>query len=143
MPILNYQPPVGRAIGNPDIQRVLDDIATQGEDYWGKGNCFGLIHIGPRTRLTIIYKEGYGYYLDMTIPKGETNNSYNPKTSDDFTDVVKVWTGRAYIRLPRAFFVSREEAARIVDTFCQSGKKDRIVRWVNTDKINWVFFEEE
>ncbi len=72
---------------------------------------------------------------------GEENTS--GLFAEDYQDVAKVWVGQNYMRIPKTFFVSREQAAKVVETFCQSGGRDPVVSWVNHRDTKWVFFDPD
>lgn len=143
---IRYEPPVGNTIDDASIERVVEDVKIQDESFWAAGECFGVLELeGASTepRLTIVYKEGYGFYLEMALPNGVDRDYFHPMMDKKLDDVVKVWVGQNYLRIPRAFFVNREKAAMIVDTFCRQGQRDPSVPWVNSDDTGWEFFDPD
>jgi Immunity protein Imm1 len=140
-----YQPPAGPRIRNARIEVILSDVRDRDEAYWNQGNCHAAVHLGTNLSfdpcLTILFKDGYGFHITTRETHDEVTESFIASGCDDYEDVVRVWVGQNYLRLPRAFFVSRERAVQVVSTFCTTGKRDPTVTWLPDNDLDWTFYE--
>ena len=142
-----YQPPVGALVRRATAEAIVDDVLHKDESYWCCGNCHGAIHLGTNLSfdpsLVILFARGYGFHIQITRAEGTSRDTCIASGNDDFQDVVRVWAGQNDIRLPRAFFIDRCQAAEVVETFCRTGQRSPGVKWVNKRTTDWEFYDPD
>jgi hypothetical protein len=140
-----YQPPKGPLVVEADIRLIVHDILNRDETFWGHshGAIFLSRNVSFAPTLVIVYKNGYGYHFQLTEAEGTSRETYICVGNDDFADVVTVWVGQNDMRFPRAFFIDRALAARVVENFCRTGCRDVEGNWIRKRDTDWDFYGPE
>ena len=130
---VTFEPPEGSILQNPSTSEVANIILSAPAAYWHSecgeagvycANAGGLV----TTSIVLVFREQYGFMLQY-FARGGTRSIFTAAptdgrgpgdTGDSDERIAHVQSGRQ-LWLPRACFVDRSTAARVVGAFIDTG----------------------
>ena len=128
---LVFSPPDNEDVENPDVGSLELVLMTAPPGYWesGTGDAALRLYEGDRLRaeLLLMVRDGLGVFVQHIA--AVDGIAHVLVASEDQEGNVTIEQGGDPWTLPRAFFVSKEWAAKAVREFCKDGDRSRELPW--------------
>jgi hypothetical protein len=141
MASVSYCAPSGEAIENPSLEFLRELIFKERSDYWeiGSGDASLQYRDGKRESImALMFSPEHGFHLQHSQQMMPLEY-FVPSSGDELKPITTVVVGAEPMKLPVAFFLSRELAWVAVEEFYRTGNRTPKVKWVMLDEQVWDF----
>jgi hypothetical protein len=127
---VNVTEPNGTRRAFASIDELGELVFEAPDYYWKQGSGEVLIEYrkkGESSELTVLCRPSFGYmflYVGSRAPDLMVSIS-----GDDFRDKISLFTGGAFFKFPKAFFVTGPVAVQVIADFVSTGHCSKSIRW--------------
>jgi len=123
--------PSGQEIPAPDIQELKFQVLEGDASFWeaGSGDAALRFYVQDaiKSEMILMLREIHGVFVQFIANDGR---EYVISTGADEQEMITIKQAGNPWSLPRAFFITREEAFRAIQEFCQTGEMLTTCHWV-------------
>ena len=133
--IVVYDGPIHQSIQSPSDAEIEELVFNTDQDYWLYGSGEGEIRIDAKG-VYLGLKKLMPYGMRLLFKDSSDDPLMVAVSSDDFSELVSVFSGGEYTDEPVSHFIALEVACRAITQFCHTGSRPANVEW-----REWTNFE--